>query len=103
MGAMKVSVIAKGKRARVAVFLGTKVKTYTGLKKADLVKSKTGRIVSKKASLRAKKTFAGRLGKWSAACAKARKALGIKGFLPVGGKTAAGKAFLAKARSFYKK
>ena len=46
MKAMKkktISKIAKGKRARASVFLGDKEKTYTGLKKSDLMKSKTGK------------------------------------------------------------
>merc|ERR1712185_712857 len=98
--AMKVSIIAKGYKfrsyAKRVVFLGKKVKTVGGLKKTDLIKSKSGKIVSKKASLFAKKS------KWIAAVTKARKALGIKGFLPVGGKSAKGKALLPKAKSFYK-
>jgi len=86
---MKVSVIAKGKRARASVFRGTKAKTQSGLKASDLTKNKTGKIVSKKAS--------------AAATKAARKALNIKGFVPVGGKSAAGQALLKKARSLYKK
>merc|ERR1711963_1076311 len=58
MGAKKVSVIAKGKRARVSVFKGSKQKTSSGMSRADLVKGKSGKIVSKKASARAKKNFA---------------------------------------------
>ena len=100
--AMKVSIIAKGKRAKASVFKGSKVKTSGGLKKTDLIKSKSGKIVSKKASLAAKKKFTKGIGKWSVAVSKARKALGIKGFVPVGGKTAKGQAFLKKAKSFYK-
>merc|ERR1719396_328953 len=93
MKAMKVSKIAKGKRAKVSVFLGKKVKTVGGLKKSDLKKSKSGKIVSAKASAAAKKkaTYKKIIG-WSAAFVKARKALAIKGFVPCGGKTAAGKA-----------
>merc|ERR1711879_172426 len=37
MKAKRVSVIAKGKRARAFVFNGTKVKTYTGLTKDNLI------------------------------------------------------------------
>merc|ERR1719252_304690 len=84
MKAMKkkaVSKIAKGKRARAVVFHGTKEKTYTGLTKADLIKNKRGRIVSKKASLRAKKN--GFLKGWTTAVQKARKALGLKGFVAI--------------------
>ena len=34
-----------------------KQKTYTGLKKSDLVKNQVGKIVSKKASARGKKAY----------------------------------------------
>merc|ERR1712066_978043 len=95
--AMKVSKIAKGKRGKSSVFRGTKEKTQGGLKKADLMKNKYGKVVTKKSHARGQKN------KWAQACSKARKALGIKGFCPFGGKTAKGKALLAKARSFYKK
>merc|ERR550534_273312 len=46
--AMKVSKIAKGKRAKSSVFRGRKAKTSGGLKKQDLIKSKSGKVVSKK-------------------------------------------------------
>merc|ERR1719465_283036 len=80
-----------------AVFTGKFVKTVGGLKKSELVKSKSGKIVSKK------KSVAGKKSKWIIACTKARAALKIKGFAVIGGKTVAGKALLAKAKSFYKK
>merc|ERR1719248_6651 len=95
--AMKKSVIAKGRMAKFMVFSGKKVKTVGGLKKDSLTKSKSGKIVSKKMSAKGKKS------KWIAAVMKARAALKVKGFAIVGGKTASGKALLAKAKSFYKK
>merc|ERR1712054_29788 len=82
MKAKKVSVIAKGSRARASVFFGSKVKTYTGLKKSDLMKSKTGKIVTRKshaAGLKAYKQIKG----WTAAVQKARKELGCNGFVAV--------------------
>merc|ERR550519_3122438 len=88
--AMKVSIIGKGKLAKAMVFRGSKVRTSGGLKKGDLIKNKNGKIVSRKMSQRAKKN--GHISKWTAACVKARKALGIKGFCAVGGKTQKGKA-----------
>merc|ERR1712048_1047954 len=98
------STIAKGKRAKVSVFKGSKVKTSGGLKKSDLKKNKAGKIVSAKKSLLAKKSKGGKaIASWGVAFAKARKALGIKGFCPCGGKTAQGKALCAKTKSFYKK
>merc|ERR1711862_1055783 len=95
MRAMKkkaVSKIAKGKLARAVVFHGTKEKTYTGLTKSDLMKNKYGKIVSKKASLRAKKNNA-----WTSAIQKARKALGIKGFVAI----KKGSALYNKAKELY--
>merc|ERR1712013_288681 len=102
MKAMKVSIIAKGKRGKSSVWKGSKVKTVGGLKKSDLIKSKSGKVVSKKSHAHGKKAYK-RISAWTAAVSKARKALGIKGFVPVGGKTVKGQAFLKKAKSFYKK
>merc|ERR1711884_980911 len=93
MKAKRVSKIAKGKMARAAVFRGSKEKTVGGLTKATLVKSKSGKIVSKAASVRAKKAFAqSALKKWCDALKQARKEMGVKGFCAVNGKTAQGKA-----------
>merc|ERR1712048_1478706 len=102
--AMKKSVIAKGKRAKSSVFRGTKVKTSGGLTKAGLKKNKRGKVVSVKAS-NATKRGKGykKILAWSAAFKAARKALGIKGFTPCGGKTAQGRALLAKTKSLYRK
>merc|ERR1719221_1072005 len=83
MKAKKVSKVAKGKLMRSAVFSGTKEKTYTGLKKSDLVKSKSsGKVVSKKASTAGKKAYAN-IKAWTVAVQKARKDLGLKGFVAV--------------------
>merc|ERR1712078_862451 len=75
MKAKKVSKVARGQRMRASVFSGRKEKTYTGLKKSDLTKSKTGKVVSKKAC--------GFIKAWTQACQKARKDLGLKGFVAV--------------------
>merc|ERR1719201_3321917 len=48
MKAMKVSKVATGKLSKSSVFRGTKERTSGGLKKSDLIKSKTGKVVSKK-------------------------------------------------------
>merc|ERR1712150_415783 len=91
--AKKKSVVASGKRRLVSVFKGTKLKTSGGLTKADLKKSKTGRIVSKKRSEASKKSKGGKvIAKWGVATKAARRALGIKGFRPVGGKSKQGQA-----------
>merc|ERR1719228_1128873 len=86
--AMKKSVIAKGKRA----------KTSGGLKKSDLTKNRNGKVVSKKASEAGKKNYKKNgLAKFTKAVQAARKALGIKGFQAIGGKSAKGQALLKKA------
>mmetsp|Transcript_99258 Transcript_99258/g.248900 ORF Transcript_99258/g.248900 Transcript_99258/m.248900 type:complete len:136 (+) Transcript_99258:70-477(+) len=100
MKAKRVSTIAKGKMARAAVFSGRKAKTASGMTQATLTKNKNGRIVSKKASARAKRAYASSgIKAWADAVKAARKALGITGFVAVGGKSAAGKALYAKAKS----
>merc|ERR1712100_997097 len=77
-----VSKIAKGKMAKSVVFRGTKAKTVGGLTASDLVKNKRGKIVSKKSSAHGKKAYANIKG-WTVAVQKARKALGVKGFVAV--------------------
>merc|ERR1712181_145987 len=80
--AMKKSIIAKGRGAKARVFRGLKAKTVGGLTKANLIKNKAGKIMSKKASLRAKSSKGGKaILKWAAACKQARKQLGLKGFV----------------------
>merc|ERR1712096_93768 len=92
-----ISKVARGRMAKAMVLRGSKAKTVGGLKASDLTKNKRGKIVSKKMAARGKKSA------WIAAVAKARTALKVKGFCPCGGKTAQGKALLAKAKTFYKK
>ena len=59
--------------------------------------------MSKKKSAASKKRFASsKASKWIKAVTQARKELGVKGFLAIGGKSAAGKALLAKARVIYR-
>merc|ERR1711915_513984 len=92
----RVTKIARGKRAKLAVFRGKKENTSGGLKQSDLLKNKNGKIVSKKSSLRAKKN------KFMQAVSAARKELKIKGFQIVGGKTKAGIELLERARKIHK-
>ena len=100
MKVKKVSKIARGRGAKAAVLRGSKEKTVGGLTKANLVKNKLGRLVTKNASARGKKNWAtSALKKWSDATKSARKALGITGFCAVGGSSAQGKALYAKVKS----
>ena len=98
MKAMKkrVSIVARGRLAKSMVLKGSKDHTAGGLKAKDLMKNKYGKIVSKKRHAASTKS------PWMAACKAARKALGIKGFAVIGGKTPEGKALYAKARSLVK-
>merc|ERR1719299_301880 len=99
MKAMKkkaVSKIAKGKFAKSVVFRGTKAKTTGGLTKTDLVENKRGKIVSKKSAAHGKKQYANIKG-WTVAVQKARKALGVKGFVVVKKRT----ALYKKAKELY--
>merc|ERR1712217_661839 len=98
MKAKRVSVIAKGKRARAMVFRGSKAKTASGMTKDKLIK-----IVSKDRSTRAKRNYANSgLKKWADAVKAARKALTLTGFVAIGGKSATGKALYAKAKALLK-
>ena len=86
--AMKTSV--RGKKWQV--FAGTRQKSGGGLKKGDLIKNKNGKVVSKKLSVKGKALFKKYGQSWMKAVAQARKALAIKGFQAVGGKSAKGQA-----------
>merc|ERR1712060_623188 len=97
--AKRVSIIAKGSRAKASVFSGRKQKTQSGLTKDGLIKNKSGKVVSKKSSARAKRAYNKTIKAWADAVKAARKALGVVGFVPVGGKSAAGRALYAKAKS----
>ena len=100
MKAMKVSKIAKGKRARASVWAGRKEKTATGLNKESLMKNKRGKVVSKKASVVGRRNYK-HIAMWGECVAKARKELGITGFVALNGQTSIGKAFYAKAKALY--
>ena len=95
-----VSKIARGKRAKAAVFLGRKEKTASGHSRSDLMKTKHGRIVTKAKHAQGKKAYA-YISAWTEALQKARKELGIKGFCAVNGKTAQGKALYAKTKAIF--
>merc|ERR1719359_2086873 len=74
------------------VLRGSKEKTIGGLTAKDLTKNKHGKVVSKKASAKAKKS------PWIAAVTAARSALKVKGFVAV----KKGTPLYAKAKSLYK-
>merc|ERR1711985_103263 len=95
MKAMKKAMKAYKRPARTfkrLAFAGKVAKTKTGLTKADLMKNKNGKIVSKKMSARGKKS------PWIAAVTAARAALKIKGFSPI----KKGSPLYNKAKALYK-
>merc|ERR1719321_904159 len=96
MKAMKASMKKMSmKKGMKSMKMSMKVKTASGLTKASLKKSKSGKIVSIKKSAAGKKAYK-QIAKWNNAVVKARKALNTKGFVAVGGKSAKGQALLAK-------
>merc|ERR1719487_2912013 len=80
----RVSKIAKGRYAKVVVFRGSKAKTTGGLTKDMLKKNASGKIVSKKRSAHGLRAYVW-IKPWSTALSKARKALGVAGFVAVNG------------------
>mmetsp|Transcript_29737 Transcript_29737/g.68967 ORF Transcript_29737/g.68967 Transcript_29737/m.68967 type:complete len:124 (-) Transcript_29737:70-441(-) len=98
-GAQPSVVPARARGAKASVFAGRRTKTSGGLRKEHLVKNKEGRVVAKSLS----KAAAARWNKnpmraWVEATRQARQALGIKGFVPIGGVSATGRALYAKAK-----
>merc|ERR1719159_2081385 len=93
MKAMKAMKKISARLAKRHAFFGKISKTKTGLTKSNLIKTKTGKIVSKKMSERGKKS------PWIAAVTKARAALKIKGFSAI----KKGTPLYNKAKEFYGK
>merc|ERR1712129_531857 len=100
MGVIKKPKRASGVMAKALVLKGAREKTTGGLSQSDLQKTLRGKVVSKKASSNAKKAYKGSaLEKFATACKEARKKLGLKGFVPIGGKTPEGQKLLTKVRA----
>ena len=78
--AKRVSVVGK----KFQVWNGTRERTVCGLTKKDLMKSKSGKVVSKKQALRARSNMKKNgLSKWMAAVKQVRKEMGLKGFVAI--------------------
>merc|ERR1712166_1445179 len=86
-------IVARGIMAKSLVLRGARQHTVGGLQAKDLMKNKSGKVVSKKAHARGQKN------PWMVAVKAARKALGIRGFCVCGGKSPEGKVLYAKAKS----
>merc|ERR1719498_257398 len=65
------------------VLKGSKLKTKGGMKAADLMKNKNGRVVSKKKHAMGKAAYERNLKAWVIACTKARSELGKKVFVAI--------------------
>ena len=82
------------------VWKGTRERTAGGLTKKDLRKSKSGKIVSRKQSLAARRRFRkGGISGWLRAVTAARKSLKLKGFVAC----KKGTKFYRTARRNYKR
>ena len=78
--AKRVSVVGK----KWQVWNGTRERTVGGLRKKDLLKSKSGKVVSKKQALRARSNMKKNgLSKWMAAVMQVRKEMGLTGFIAI--------------------
>ena len=90
----------KTKGTRQAVMRGFRHQTTGGLTKSNMKKNRHGKIVSIKLSAFAKCKFhKSPLKAWVDAVKSARIALGIVGFVAVGGKSAEGRALYEKAKA----
>jgi|Transcript_101323 hypothetical protein len=100
MKAMKTSKkkkIAKGKRGKSMVYKGKFEKTVGGLTKDALVKSRAGKIVSKRLHAHGKKSYSN-IKSWVEAFLKARSELGLNGFVAI----KKGSALYSKTMELYK-
>merc|ERR1719510_2146530 len=90
--------IARGRFAKALVFKGSKVKTTSGLTKDMLMKNSRGKIVSKRKSASGKHDYK-RVEGWTEAHMEARRALNVRGFVAINGRTLQGKAIYVKAKA----
>lgn len=94
--------VAKGKFARSMVFRGLRQRTTGGLRKDNLERNSRGKVVHKGTMEKRKKTFRGsKFEAWLDAVSKARKHLGLTGFVAIGGTSVRGKALHAQAKAFF--
>merc|ERR1712054_610806 len=67
--------------SKIQVLKGLKVRTKGGMRAADLMKNKNGKVVSKKRHAQGMKAYERNLAKWVEAFSKARKELHLEGFV----------------------
>lgn len=94
--------VAVGRWAKWRVYVGWKEKTVGRLKKHNLKTNRRGRVVYKKMSDQAKERMKNsKISTWYQSVKEARQVLKLVGFVPVGGKTAAGQALLKQTKMIY--
>merc|ERR1719384_1793204 len=96
----RVSTIARGRLAKVLVLRGSKEKTAGGLTRDALMRNSRGKAVSKRASAHGKRSFRN-IEPWVDSVMEARRALYMKGFVAINGKSLAGKALYIKSKALY--
>merc|ERR1719272_2091511 len=96
--AKRVTKIARGRFARSLVLRGKKEKTVGGLTSAMLIKNKRGKVVSKRASARGKRSYK-QIESWVESLMSARESLKVQGFVAINGKSLQGKALYVKAKA----
>merc|ERR1712066_63128 len=77
---------------------GSKEKTVGGLARDALTKNKRGKIVSKRAAAAGKRRYKN-IEAWVESVVAARKALQMKGFVAINGKSVQGKALYVKSKA----
>jgi len=81
MNAMKKAKSSIGSKSQV--LKGLKLKTKGGLRASDLIKNKSGKVVSKKRHAAGRKAYEKNLATWVSACTRARKELHLTGFVAI--------------------
>merc|ERR1719277_1233787 len=100
MKSKRVSKVAHGRFAKALAVRGAKAKTAGGLTKDKLFRNKRGKFVSKRASAAGLRRYSN-IQAWTNSVVAARKALGMRGFVAINGKTSEGKALYAKTKSLF--
>merc|ERR1719316_755079 len=100
MKSKRVTKVARGRFAKAVVLRGGKEKTVSGLTKASLMKNKRGKVVSRKQHAAGKRAYA-HIKDWTSSVVAARKALQVKGFVAINGKSHQGKALYAKSKALF--
>ena len=92
--------VARGRCAKALVLSGRRERTAGGLKADMLMRNRSGKVVSKRASAAGRRNFA-KIEPWLQAVMTARECLRVTGFVAINGRTLQGKALYVKSRAIY--